>query len=231
MKVTEGCAMSEFPLSVEKLAEYASTTDRAIKEAIKAGLWLALIEPSGEGYVGSASVRLEFPIREERKTLVFLRHLQRKKSFVQFSTFLDYNNDPISASSKVRVLYQIDVPAQMIMQLFGSWGRSAGVFEGKNRSLRLKPEYHSDDLPTEYIDGLKDALESDMKARVFINRKLTEETFRSLPEAGIDRAVHAIRGIGPDARNAVEDAGELLEDFLRIRAERAGISAKGATGI
>lgn len=184
MNIAEGCALSDRPLRDDELKEYVGKNSRSVNEAIKAALWMGLVESVAQGYVAPPPVRSEFPAGKERKALLFLQRLQRKKSFVQFATFLDYNNSPSDASEKVRVLYQIDVPADVVLHLFGGWGRSAGIFEGNNQSLRLKPEYRASDLPTEYLKGLKDALENDMKARVFVNRKLTEETFRSLPDAG-----------------------------------------------
>jgi hypothetical protein len=231
MSIAEACALSHRPLGLAELTEYTSMTDRSVREAIKASLWLRLIEPRDEKYVSSSSIRSEFPTGKEKKALLFIQYLQRKKSFVQFATFLDYGNDPFLACEKVRVLYQVDVQPQVILQLFGGWGRTAGILEGNNRSLRLKPEYHAPDLPTEYLRGLKEAMDSDMRASVFISRKLTDETFRLIPQAGIDRAVRALRGVGTDPRNSVEDAGELLEDFLRIKANNDNVSVTGANGI
>lgn len=231
MTIVEACALSDFPMTGDKLPGYAGKNSRSVNEAIKAALWMRLIERHDDGYVAPPSIRSEFSLGKEQKGLIFLKYLQRRKSFVQFATFLDYENEPSEASEKVRVLYQIDVPAAVILQLFGGWGRSAGIFEGNNQSLRLKQQYRASDLPTEYLEGLKDALENDMKARVFVNRKLTKEIFRSLPDAGVERAVRAIRGIGTDARNSVEDAGELLEDYLRGKASREGVSVTSASGI
>lgn len=231
MNIVEGCALSNRPLSLEELVNYTSTTGRAVKEAVKACLWLRLVEPRGDKYTASPSVRSEFPTGNEKKTLLFVQHLQRKKSFVQFATFLDYGNDPLFACEKIQVLYQVDVQPPVILQLFGSWGRTAKILEGNNRSLRLKPEYHAPDLPTEYLIGLREALESDMRASVFISRKLSEETFRSIPQAAVERSVKALRGIGTDPRNSIEDAGEVLEDYLRIKARKDNVSVTNANGI
>jgi len=229
--IVEACALSDRPLKPDELRDYTRKNSRSVNEAIKACSWLRLIEPITSGYSAPPAVRSRFPAGKERKVLLFVEYLQQKKSFIQFSTFLDYGDDPSSASEKVKVLYKIDVPGQTILDLFGGWGKSAGIFEGTNRTLRLKPEFHASDLPTEYLRELKDALESDMRARVFVNRKLTEETFRVVPAAGIDRAVRAIRGIRVDPRNSVEDAGEVLEDYLRLKARNDGVNVAGAAGI
>ncbi len=231
MKVTEACALSDRQLRDDELIEYTGATGRAAKEVIKAALWMGLIELRDEMYLSPSNVRSEFPAGDERQALIFHKYLQRKKSFVQFATFLDYGNDPSVAAEKVRVLYQTDVSASIVLQLFGSWGRSAGILEGSNRLLRLKPEYHAPDLPTEYLEGLKDALENDMKARVFVARKLTDDAFRTIPEAGVERAVRAIRGIGTDPRNSVEDAAELFEDYLRLKAGNDMVATTDASGI
>lgn len=231
MNIVEACALSDRSLKIDDLKDYTGKNPRSVSEAAKAALWLGLIESAPLGYVAPSSVRSRFPAGKEPKALLFVEYLQRKKSFIQFSTFLDHNDDPEAASEKVRVLYQIDVSAETVLDLFGGWGRSAGLFAGANRALRLKPEFHVSDLPTEYLKELKDALESDMRARVFVNRKLTEETFRSVPAAGIDRAVRAIRGITSDPRNSVEDAGEVIEDYLRLKARHDGVDVTGATGI
>jgi len=231
MNIVEACALSGRSMKTDDLIRYTGRNQRSVNEAIKAALWLGFIESGPSGYFASSTVRSRFPAGKERKALLFVEYLQQKKSFVQFSTFLDYGDDSSLASRKVKVLYNIDVPSQTILDLFGGWGKSAGVFQGKNQSLGLKPEFHASDLPTEYLKELKEALESDMRARVFINRKLTEETFRTVPAAGVDRAVKAIRGIRLDPRNSVEDAGELLEDYLRLKARSDGVNVAGATGI
>jgi hypothetical protein len=229
--IAEACALSDRPMKINDFIEYTGKNPRSINEAIKAAVWLKLIELGPSGYLAPSTVRSRFPAGKERKALLFVEYLQQKKSFVQFSTFLDYGDDSSLASRKVKVLYKIDVASETVLDLFGGWGKSAGVFQGTNQSLRLKPEFHASDLPTEYLKDLKEALENDMRARVFINRKLTEETFRAVPPVGIDRAVRAIRGIRLDPRNSVEDAGELLEDYLRLKAKSDGVDASGAMGI
>lgn len=231
MNVVEACALSDRPLKLDELKEYTGKNPRSVNEAVKAGLWLGLLDSVTGGFTTSHAIRSRFRSGKEPKAILFLEYLQRKKSFIQFAAFLDCNEDSKSASEKVRVLYQIDVPALTVLDLFGGWGRTAGLFEGANRTLRLKPEFHAPNLPTEYLKELKEALESDMRARVFIDKKLTKETFQLIPPSAIDRAVKAIRGIRVDPRNSVEDAGEVLEDYLRIKAHEAGINVTGATGI
>ena len=119
----------------------------------------------------------------------------------------------------------------MILKLFSSWGQHAQILRDTKDGLQLLPQYHASDMPVDYLQGLRAALESEMKARIFIAHKLSEEAFRVVSEQGAERAVRALHGVGADPRNSVEDIGELLEDYLRLRAAHFGLSAQGAQGI
>jgi len=231
VETVEGCALASRVLSLRELMSYTQSSERATREAVKAAVWLGIVRIADRGYTTPANIRGEFPASKEKKVLLFREYLQKKNAFVQFATFLSYREPPASAADKVRVLYEIGTDPDTILKLFVGWGKSAGLFEEGDGGLRMRPEYRVPDLPVEYLDGLKEALGSDMRARIFVARKLADETFRLVPEAGVDRAVRALRGIGSDPRNSVEDVGELLEDFLRVKAQARGVSATGASGI
>ncbi len=232
LSIVEGCALADRPLTVGELIEYASPmSERQVREAIKGAVWLALINGQGNGFVVPASVRPHFPAGEARKVLLFREHLQKKNPFVQFATFVDLGVAPEVACQRIKVLYQISADVGVLVKLFGSWGRYSGILVDGNQGLTLKPEYHTSGLPFEYVEGLREALESDMKARVFIARKLTDVTLSLVPEPAVDRAVKALRGASGDPRNAVEDIGEFVEDFLRLEAQRRQISVTGTRGI
>src|SRR6266566_2466152 len=231
LTLTEGCALSERPLAISDLAEYADCTVRAAREGVKAAVWLGLIELQNGKYAAAPTARPEFPASAEQKILFFRGAIQKKKPFIQFAALLASGNEARAACQKVRVLYQINSAPDTLTRLFSGWGKSSGILTDDKGQLRLKPEYTVPDLPLEYLEGIKDALESDLKARIFIARKLTDEPFRLIPDAGIERAVRALRGVSADPRNAVEDAGELLEDYLRAKAVMTGLNASGANGI
>src|SRR5712692_6575902 len=231
MDAVEACSLSTRTLSLRNLVAYTRNSERAVREAAKAATWLGLMQRMEGGYVAASTVRGEFPAGSEKKMLLFRQHLQRKNAFIQFATFLIYGEPPVSAAAKVRVLYDMSIDSETIFKLFTSWGKSTGLFEEDHEGLRLRPEYRVSELPLEYLDGLKEALGSDMRARVFVARKLSDEAFSLIPEAGIERAVRALRGIESDPRNSVEDAGELVEDYLRQKAKTHGLSATEASGI
>lgn len=229
--VSEGCAISDRPLTLSEVAHYASCTDRAAREALKGATWLGLVETREGKFAAASGTRHDFPASKEKAPLLFRQFLQKKKSFVQFASFLDSGNSPLAAAEKVVVLYQVKLEPGAVLKLFSGWGRYAGVFTEEEGRLSLKPELRVHELPVEYLKGLRDALESDMKARIFISRKLTEETFRLVHDAGVERAVRALRGVGTDPRNSIEDIGEVFEDYLRTKAVADGVSVTSANGI
>jgi len=231
LNIVEGCAHSERPLTLEELAEYAECTVRAAREAVKAAIWLGFIEEREKKHTAAPGIRAQYPTTNQQRLLLFREHIQKKKAFVQFAALLASGNDAQAATRKVRVLYQIGTSIETITQLFAGWGKAAGILTDEKGTLGIRPEYKVPDLPLEYLEGIKEALESDFKARIFITRKLTEDPFRMIPDAGIDRAVKALRGISSDPRNAVEDAGELFEDYLRAKASADGLDTSDANGI
>ncbi len=231
LRSAEACALADRALTFANLTEYCHASPRAVKEALKAAVWLGLISPLNGGFTSPVNVRSEFPPAGNKQDWLFRRFLQKKNSFVQFATFLDHGNTPETAAEKVRVLYQIDVGAGTLVKLFSSWGQYAQILADTKDGLQLLPQYHASDMPVDYLDGLRAALESDMKARIFIAHKLSEEAFRSVSEPGADRAVRALHGVGTDPRNAVEDIGELLEDYLRTRAADLQLPTQSAQGI
>ncbi len=204
---------------------------RAAREAAKAAVWLGFTKEREKKHTACSAIRTEYPTTYERRLLLFRELLQKKKAFIQFATLLVSGNDVLEATRKVRVLYQISTSSETVARLFSGWGKAAGILTDENGSLGIRPQYQVPELPFEYLEGIKEALESDFKARIFITRKLTEDPFRMIPDAGIERAVRALRGISSDPRNAVEDAGELFEDYLRAKASADGFDASGASGI
>ena len=145
---------------------YTQSSERATREAVKAAVWLGIVRIADRGYTTPANIRGEFPASKEKKVLLFREYLQKKNAFVQFATFLSYREPPASAADKVRVLYEIGTDPDTILKLFVGWGKSAGLFEEGDGGLRMRPEYRVPDLPVEYLDGLKEALGSDMRAKL-----------------------------------------------------------------
>jgi len=231
MDVVEGCALAGRPFAFREIVSYTRNSDRAAREATKAAIWLGLVQRNKAEYGVPSSVRVQFPATKDKKVLIFREYLQKKSPFVQFATFLVYGEQPAAAASKVCTLYGISTVPETVLRLLSGWGKTTGLFVEDQKGLRLRPEYHVSELPVEYLDGLREALGSDMRARVFIARKLADETFSLVPEPGVTRAVRALRGIGTDPRNSVEDIGELLEDFLRVKAQIHGIPTSSASGV
>ncbi len=231
MEVVEACALADRPLALPELSRYCTSSDRATREAAKAGVWLGLVDLRDGMYTASAVAKESPPRSSEAKVLLFRQALQKKRSFVQFLALLDYNNSPSAAAEKVRVLYQIGCDPVLLVKLFGGWGKAAGILEELPGGLQLRAEYHVAELPFDYLDGLKEALDDDIRARIFVSKKLSAETFHFVSDAGVERAVKALRAVKSDPRNSVEDIGEFFEDYLRLKSTSAGLPTSDANGI
>ncbi len=162
----------------------------------------------------------------ESQKQLFRKALQSYKPFLEFIFFLEKGDDPNKAIKKVLSIFEIRRKSEDVIRTFRNWGSFAGIFKGKNFELS---EYIKSLKPS-IIEDLFDSLNNEIKAKIWIKKILgAAENYLSNEE--YESLLRSILNIVKDPREAVQSAGEALEDFLRKLAHDKEIDVSRKNGI
>lgn len=165
---------------------------------------------------------------EEQKPFLFRKFLQRFDPFILFISLIGRGNTPDQAARKITVIYNIDAQHANIQATLTSLGAYAGIIEAEKGRIILKVDTSA--LSAEYIRDLLEAMEHDVKARVYVATKLGWNVFGYMRQDEVDFLVKSIR-TQHSPRNSIDDAGWAFEDFLRRVIIDKEKDASGCTGI
>lgn len=223
LEVVEGT--SKRSMSPKEIIEYVSLDPSTIRLAIRAALALGMIEENGSNLIATDDCKKIFNYASnEQRILIFRKYLQRYDPLIQFLSFIDLGNEPSRAGGKVKTLYSMNVDPDELAQNLISWANYTDIIKYNKHTGEIKLSIQIDRLPSQYIKGLKEALENDIKSRIFISQKLTDDVFSFLDHPQIEELVVAICNFEKDPRNSVEDAGQACEDFLRKCCVQLGLT-------
>jgi len=162
----------------------------------------------------------------EGQKQLFRKVLQSYKPFLEFIFFLEKGDSPIKAIRKVLSIFEIRRKTKDVLWTFQNWGSFAGVFKGKN--FELLDSIKS--LRPSIIEDLSNSLNNEIRAKIWVKKILgTAESYLSNEE--YESLIKSILNVMKDPREAVQSAGEALEDFLRKLAHDKGIDVSRENGI
>ncbi len=214
MEVVEGaCNKQQNGITVVEAARYAKVGEDYAARALENAVQLSMLRRTDERYFSTNDVSDVSRATKEQQPLLFRKFLQRFDPFILFVSLVGRGNTLDQAARKITVIYNIDAQHTSIQATLTSWGSFAGIIEAKKGKVVLKVETPT--LSAEYIRDLLQAMEHDIKARIYIATKLGENVFGYMKQDEIDFLVKAIRTHQKDPRNSIDDAGRAFEDFLR----------------
>jgi len=201
-------------IGAKEAAKYANISEEYARRALDAAVQLEVMrEETGKYYTKSENDDVSRATQDQHP-IIFRRIVQRYDPFILFLMLIGKNNTSENAARKISVIYNMQASPDVIEKTLVEWGKYAEIIEvGTKGKISLKIE--TEKLSAEYIKELLEAMENDIKARVYIASKLGERVFGYLKHDEIEFLVLAIRKHEEEPRNAIDDSGRAFEDFLR----------------
>ena len=214
MEVVEGACNPQLNgMSVSEAARYVGKTEDYARRALEDATLLSMLTKSDQRYFPTNEVSDVPRATAEQRPPLFRKFLQRFDPFILFVSLIGRGNSIDHASRKVGVIYNVESSQDNLKATLLGWGEYAGIIEAKRGRIILKID--TSKLSAEYIRELLDAMEHDIKARLYIAMKLAENAYGYMKPDEIDFLVKAIRNHQKSSRDSIDDAGRAFEDFLR----------------
>lgn len=235
MDVAKVVATAVHPLKREDIVKCFSDRYSSvyITNAISAASQLFVIEEKEGVYISPSKVR-DLIKRAHRKELYipFRTRLQDYPPFLLYAQFVAKGYSSDEAASILRGIFYIKGLTKVIERSLRRWGLYSGLLE-KVKTGKIKIKISMERLTAEYVKDLLEALESDMKAKLFIIDRLGAELFGYITSKGlsITELATAIREYEKDPRGSANKACQVFETFLYKVGEDAGIDVSRYTGV
>ncbi|MEM5867859.1 MAG: hypothetical protein QXG39_08065 [Candidatus Aenigmatarchaeota archaeon] len=215
MEALEGiCIAGSKGLTLREVCNYIGKSEEYARRCINVAIQLKMIKELGDKYVAESESGDILLIKKEEWPVLFKKFLQRYEPFILFVSLIIKGNSVEDSCRKIKTIYGIPSNIKKIKKSFLAWGRYANLLE-INRDGTIKLKFSTETTTPEYISALNDALENDIKIRLYIENKLGDEVFGFLQHDEVEFLVKGIKTHKNNPRGAIEDAGKAFEDFLR----------------
>jgi hypothetical protein len=136
--------------------------------------------------------------------------------------------EPIEdAIRKASVLLQIPPEDRHRFQILQNWGLELLLLEEKNGGVGLAPEIAPSSLPPTMFIKPSD-VESEAKARLYVATRIGRDAYNGLDEKNRSLLAEALLVINVSPSDAVEKAGQAVENYLREVCGQQGFAADAA---
>jgi hypothetical protein len=231
MTSVEGiCLSGEKGLTLEDVSHYINKTNEYARRCINVATQLGMIRKANDKYVAEAESEEIPKVKKDVWPILFRKFLQGYKPFILFVALINRGDSAEEACRKVKTILNITSNSKVIHKSLVTWGKYANILESEeNGTIKLK------DLTEEKvafpIKELADSLSNELKVRIYIENKLTDEVFKYLQHDEIEFIVKALKEYQNDSRGAIEDIGKAFEDFLRRVGRNRNVDLSHANGI
>jgi hypothetical protein len=217
-------------MSRKEVAKYIGKSEEYARRALIVGTQLNFIKERNKKYFIHECADLIRADKEQRR-IIFRRHLQKYDPFVLFLTLIGRGNDIQAAIRKIKVIYKIPSSEKDIRAAFLNWGQFSGIFSYDKEKNTTVLKVDVGGLSLKYLKSLIESLDHEIKTKIYIADKLSENVFGYLKHDEMEFFIKALRNHEKDPRNAIEDAGRAFEDFLRRIATENDIDVSNLNGI
>ena len=229
MEIVEGVCYKNVGLDTNEAAEYIKKSKTYASRALTASIQLGIIKAVDSRFIASSEAKDVSRANKQQWPVIFRKFIQRYNPFILFVSLIGKGNSPEDAARKIKVIYGIDASIKIIANTLLGWGEYSQILKREKGKVELQIE--TDKLSAEYIRELLEAMEHDVKARVYIAGKLGEDVFGYMQQDELDLLVKAIREHQSDPRDAMDDCGKAFEDFLRRLGDEKSVNVSSRTGI
>ena len=228
METMEGVCLKS-GMNVEEATHYINKSKVYAQRSLTVTEQLGITEFNDLKYHATSEARIITRANKDQWPIIFRKFLQRYNPFILFVSLVGKGNSISDAARKIKVIYNIDANADIIACSLVNWGEYSGILKRDKGKIILLIE--TENLTAEYIHELLEAMEHDVKARVFIANKLGEDVFGYMKQDEIDLLVKAIREHLSEPKHAIDISGQSFEDFLRRIAIDKSLDVISCTGI
>ena len=232
--VAKTLANSASPLTLRQLANcyLGQYSLEYVRRAAIASLQLGLIVSDGSGYACSEKRRdlLKKASKIELK-FEFREGLQDYGPFLLYADYLSKGFNPVEASIRTRGLFEIEQSADRLERTFKAWGKYAELIEDTGVGLKIK--VNTEHLLFDYVKKLVEALEAELRAKLFAIDMLGPEVFTYLDRNDIklDDIAKALRNYETDPKPSAGRSLEIFERFVHTIAEERGVDVRKPKGL
>ncbi len=145
--------------------------------------------------------------------IILGKYLVRYKPFVEFLAMIHKRYRVREAASKVNVLYDLKTGDPYVERIFLSLGLYSKLLHKSGDSIMIAATV--EDLPTGYIDRLREAMLSEFNARLFVSERLGDDAYQYLGDPQVEEFVHGLLEFREDPKDSIVCVGRAIEDFLR----------------
>jgi len=227
-----GLANSPRPVDRGDLAEVINKGTRYTSAVIQLGEQLELIEENESGLVAHPSIDEDARKMSPEQGFVLINQTaQRYEPFMTFLSFLDKGYSAERSAQSTQTLYEIDCSPDVVEKQFTDLGEYSNLLSTDGK---LKPTVEVESLPTAYIEELQDALQSEAKARLFVEEWLGEEIVAYADPESIEKIQDALFTFRNSPDTAIVETVVGAENITRELAENEGdtdTSYSSANGI
>lgn len=208
-------ALSELGEDAAKgqIVEFTGESERKARESIKILRELGVI--TGEEDL-TLVIRYDDLIQQlppEERGIFLEESLVSYQPFIDYSTYLNQGYSSAEAAQKVHSAYDISNDSDYLQSYFERLGKYAGILtENEDLTVNIR------EIPTNSaasIEQLRDALDSQLEVRVYLDELLGEEIMGFLDEDTKSDLTEAYLKHANAPRDSISAGGRAFEDFLR----------------
>lgn len=199
--------------SRDQIAMFSGESDRKVRESIKVLREIGVIV-SEEDYTLAINFEdLLQEIQPEERAVIIEEALITYQPFIDYATYLNRGYASEEAAKMVHSAHDIASKPEYLSSYLERLGKFSGILTGENQlSLDIR------DIPansTASIEKLRDALESKLEVRVYLDEVLGEEIMHFLDEDTKSDLTDGFTKHVTSPRDSISASGRAFEDFLR----------------
>lgn len=215
-----GLANSPRPIDGDNLADVIDKGTRYTSAVIQLGEQLDLIENTESGLIANPSVEEDARKMSPEQGFVLINQTaQRYEPFMTFLSFLDKGYSAERSAQSVASLYKIGCAPDVVEKQFTDLGKYGNLL---SEDGELKPTVEVESLPTAYVEDLQDALQSEAKARLFVEEWLGEEVVAYADPESIEKIQDSLFTFRKSPDTAIVETVVGAENITRELAEEEG---------
>lgn len=210
---------------LEAITRFSGLGKRTAREALWSLVTLKLVvEDEGGGYTASES-GISRGMGEEVLRPVIAAALLSYRPFEAICEGLAHNEGSDLAIMRAAVRLGLEPQDESRLPILLKWGEGLALLTSVDGRWGLAKAIDSSAQEGLCLVSPED-VESEAKARLFIARRLGEDAYQFLDSADRGLLATSLLEVYADPRQAVEDASQALEDYLREVCNDRGLSHK-----
>jgi hypothetical protein len=234
MIVTKLVSIATSPLSLSDISK--GVQDR-FKEShtrliIAASLQLKLLQEKNSNYVVNPKYQDSVKRANKNELLpLFRQALQDYPPFLLYADLLSKDFSSVNAVNMVRGALQINSATNAVEKALRNWGISAKLIINQNGVLSI-PDAEKG-LPSNYVQDLLKALDSEFHAKMFLINTFGQEVYACLTTLGLDISdlAKSLIEYESDSKNSLDRSGQFFENYLIQFGTSIGIKVIGKNGV